>query len=72
MSATGRPPLNRYRADVVLVVEVGAIDGEDAYRRFEDLIGELEHRFASAIRNAGGRKGAPRLVQVTALDSSEV
>lgn len=66
---TGRPPLDRYRADVVLVVELGALDEDDATSRLEDLLGELRPRLTRAVRNAGARRGNPQLVEAYALDN---
>lgn len=72
-TATGRPPLGRYRADLVLTVELGAADEADAERRLEELVEELYPRLVKAVRNASGRRGAPTLaVYPTVLEPSAV
>ena len=64
----GRPALDRYRFDLVVAIELGAEDYDDAEARAEALLAELRPRLARAIRNH--RKGSPELVVADTLTDS--
>ncbi len=74
MTTPGRPPLDRYRADVALVIELGAVDEADATERLEALVAELLPRLERSVRNAAGRRGNPQLITdaTRVLDPSAV
>lgn len=65
-----RPNLPRYRADVVLAVELGATDELDAEARLEALTAQLGPKLAKAVR--AHRTGNPELITVLALEPSAV
>jgi hypothetical protein len=51
-----RQPLPRYRADVLVTVELGARDEADANSRVFELVDAvIRPRLKAAIGNAGGR-----------------
>lgn len=66
----GRPALERVRFDLVVAIELGAEDLEDADDRIDALLDELRPRLERMVRNT--RKGAPAVVHVHALDPSYV
>lgn len=72
MSATkpGRPALERVRFDLVVAIELGAEDLEDADERIDALLAELRPRLERMVRNT--RKGNPAVVTVHSLDPSYV
>lgn len=66
-----RQPLPRYRADLVVTVELAAEDEDDAARRLNLLLDDtLRDSVAATVRNYGGRTA--RLVAAYPLDPSQV
>lgn len=65
-----RPALPRYRADLVLAIELSAEDATDADARVEALLDQLRPRLEATIR--GARVGSSALIHAHALDSSAV
>lgn len=60
-----RPALPRYRADLVIAVELSAEDAEHAAQRFEALADLTRARLSATIR--GARLGASEALTVEVL-----
>lgn len=70
-TSTGRPPLPRYRADLVIAIEFGAPgDIDAAEERLAALVDQLRPRLEAMVRNT--RKGAPEVLTVEGYDPSAV
>lgn len=72
MSATGRPPLPLYRADLSFAVDLHAADEAEAAQRLEELARLLRPYLAKAVRarRIGGCHLIPDTIQTH--DPSEV
>lgn len=64
----GRPALERFRFDLIVAIELGATDHDDADARIDALLDQLRPRLERMVRNT--RTGAPVVVNVDATDPS--